>query len=77
MVIKLCVFCAHMEWEHEKATGGGCETCGFGADEGKDEMVCTKGHWRESAHYSEFLKDYRKKIRIAETCKDYEVAADV
>lgn len=64
---KLCVFCEELDFDYE-ASGGGCNTCGYGG-EGKTEMGCNKGHWDADIEYG--LKDYRKKILTAKTCKDY------
>lgn len=71
---KLCVFCEHMAFDHEDAHGGGCETCGYGADEGRNDMVCQKGHWKTGIEWG--LTSYREKIRAAETCTDYKQAED-
>jgi hypothetical protein len=70
--IKLCCFCQHMEFDHEKETGG-CDTCGYGA-EGRNDMVCTKGHWTTDIQYG--LSTYREKIKIAQNCSDYIIATD-
>lgn len=70
-MIKLCVFCEHMEFDHYKGHGGGCETCGWGADEDRNDMVCRKGHWTTSIEWS--MTEYRDKIKVAETCPDYHV----
>ena len=67
--MKLCVFCEHME-HHYSSGGGGCETCGYGG-EGETLMSCRKRHWESDLAYQYDLSDYRAKVVMAETCKDY------
>lgn len=67
--VRLCVFCEHMEFDHEEGGGGGCDTCGWGADEGRNDMTCTKGHW--TTDITQGLTAYQEKIQTAETCADY------
>ncbi len=62
----LCVFCIELEFDYEE--GGGCPTCGYGG-EGKAEMNCKKGYWKEDIEYG--INAYREKILTAKTCKDY------
>ena len=72
--MKLCCFCKHMDFNYEKASGGGCDTCGYGDDEGRTDMVCQKKHWNIGIAWG--LTGYREKIKAAETCPDYEQATD-
>lgn len=69
---KLCVFCKHLYWDYA-AGGGGCDTCGWGG-EGEAKFICGKGHWRWGEY--DDLKDYRKHLLTALTCKQYDESED-
>lgn len=62
---KLCLFCAHVDyerpWNHDSDSGTSFSGGGFD---------CGKGHFQEASGYS--LKDFRGLMLTAEKCPDYE-----
>lgn len=70
--MKRCYFCAHMEFKHTDGVVG-CETCGYGAEDAGDTLVCTKGCWPDEVNN---MTDLRVLVKLAETCPHYTIMED-
>jgi len=62
----LCVACNYFELQ--SASGGGCDSCGYGGDPGS--AVCDKGHWSVENGYGA-AESFAKEIWRAQDCADF------
>ena len=68
---RLCIFCQHCQWEHDRTMG-----TQWTGEYGTSGFTCDKGHFNASGEGEdrgfEEMDDVRALFLLAENCKDYE-----